>query len=101
MAPIPPCFHPETGIHEALAAELVADLPHFGLDALSRRSFVLPERIVELAEAHAATIWVALKRGRFKPVDLGVDTVYLSKAIADKPKTRHVNAADPARRLDR
>src|SRR3546814_10329399 len=31
MAPIPPCFHPETGIHEALAAELVADLPHFGL----------------------------------------------------------------------
>src|SRR3546814_13334959 len=30
MAPVPPCFHPNTGIHEALAAELVADLPQIG-----------------------------------------------------------------------
>src|SRR3546814_16887391 len=36
---------------------------------------------------------------RFKPSCLGVDTVYLSKAIADKRKALHVTAADPARGL--
>ena len=97
MAPVPGCFHPQTGIHQDLAAEITVDLPHFGIDALARRSFVLPDEIVALAEAHAAANWEAIRRDRFKPVCLGVDTVHLSRSTGDRRKALHVTAADPAR----
>ncbi len=95
LAPIPNCFDSETGLDEELAAEFVADLPHFGIDALSRRSFVGDEKIRAIAEAHAAAQAEAVQQGQFRPICLAIDTVFLAKKIADKRKALHVTAADP------
>lgn len=95
VAPVPGCFHSKSGLDEALVGDLIVDLPDFGIDALMRRTLVPRQKIIDVAEAHEGAQWVAMARDGFAPSYLAIDTVFLSRKIADKRKALHVTAADP------